>query len=89
MLCPHHVTTRRWATSPEERTSLWAARHSAYWAAIALRPGCKGFPTDVCVPVSQLPRCILESTAEAQQLGLLAPLVSSKWWQMVDYGGTP
>ncbi|EFJ44300.1 hypothetical protein VOLCADRAFT_95448 [Volvox carteri f. nagariensis] len=64
-----------WATSPEDRARLWKARHSAYWAAIGLRPGCKGFPTDVCVPISSLTRCILESQEDARQAGLLAPMV--------------
>ncbi|GFR45655.1 hypothetical protein Agub_g7066 [Astrephomene gubernaculifera] len=64
-----------WATNEEERARLWSARHTAYWAAISLRPGCKGFPTDVCVPISRLPECIMESQRDAKRAGLLAPLV--------------
>ena len=47
-----------WETTPEGRARLWEARHTAYWAARALRPGCQGFPTDVCVPVSRLVGCV-------------------------------
>ena len=48
----------QWATKPEDRTKLWEARHKAYYAAISLKPGCKGWATDVCVPISRLAECI-------------------------------
>ena len=51
----------RWATRAEERNRLWEARHDAYWAAKALRPGAEGRATDVCVPISRLAECILET----------------------------
>ena len=64
-----------WATSSEERTKLWQARHDAYYAALALRPGKKGWPTDVCVPISRLADCIGETLDDLKESGLLAPLV--------------
>ncbi|MGI9018545.1 MAG: FAD-binding oxidoreductase [Euzebya sp.] len=63
------------ATSTEERTRLWEARHNAYYASLALRPGMKGVPTDVCVPISQLAGQIDEATADIQRSGLTAPIV--------------
>ena len=65
----------RWATQPEERTRLWKARHAAYYAALALKPGTMGFATDACVPISRLADCILETRADIEASGLLAPIV--------------
>jgi D-lactate dehydrogenase (cytochrome) len=71
----HGGSAFRGATKPEERTRLWKARHDAFYAALALRPGCKGWATDVCVPLSRLTECILETQREIDESFLLAPLV--------------
>lgn len=65
----------RWATRQEDRTRLWQARHDAYFAALALRPGSKGWPTDVCVPISQLADCVIETKKDIEEASLLAPIV--------------
>ena len=59
-----------WATTPEERTRLWTARHNAYFAAIQSRPGCRAISTDTCVPISRLADCLLDSVAEADASGI-------------------
>ncbi len=64
-----------WATRPEDRSKLWAARHDAYYAALALRPGSKGWTTDVCVPISCLADAILEAKADIMASSLIAPIV--------------
>ena len=51
-------TTFEYARRQDERNRLWKARHDAYPALLALRPGCHGLTTDVCVPVSALAGCI-------------------------------
>ena len=65
----------QWATRPEDRNKLWQARHDAYYAAIVLRPGCKGIATDVCVPISKLADCIMETRKDIETSGLCAPIV--------------
>lgn len=65
----------RWASKAEERSKLWQARHDAYYAGIALKPGAKGIATDVCVPISRLAECILETQKDIAESGLTAPIV--------------
>jgi len=71
----HGGSEFRWAAGHEERNRLWQARHDAYFAVLALRPGCEGWATDVCVPISKLPQCISETERDLAQSGLLAPIV--------------
>jgi len=64
-----------WAERQEDRTRLWQARHDAYWAARALKPGAEVLSTDVCVPISSLAACVGETRQDIDRLGLLAPIV--------------
>jgi D-lactate dehydrogenase (cytochrome) len=64
-----------WATKAEDRTRLWQARHDAYWASMALRPGCRSIATDVCVPISRLAECVEETQRDLAETGLLATIV--------------
>jgi D-lactate dehydrogenase (cytochrome) len=53
-----------WATRQEDRDRLWQARHNAHFAALALRPGCRTWAGDVCVPISRLADCIIETKTD-------------------------
>ncbi len=66
----HGGNAFEWASTPEERTRLWAARHNAYFAAIQSRPGCRAISTDTCVPISRLADCLLESIDEVEASGI-------------------
>jgi len=66
----HGGNAFEWASTPEERTRLWTARHNAYFAAIQSRPGCRAISTDTCVPISRLADCLLESVAEVDASGI-------------------
>src|SRR5258706_4763642 len=63
----------QWATKTEDRTRLWQARHDAYWAALALRPGAKAIASDVCVPISRLAECVIATHADVAARRLVAP----------------
>jgi D-lactate dehydrogenase (cytochrome) len=63
-----------WATKPEDRTRLWQARHDAYWAGRALRPGASPLATDVCVPISRLAECVTQTQADIAEAGFLGPI---------------
>jgi len=67
--------TFRWETKPEARTKLWQARHDAYFAVMGLRPGARGVATDVCVPISRLAECVLETKKDIEEFRLVAPIV--------------
>lgn len=64
-----------WATHQEDRNRLWQARHQALFAAKGLRPGCEVFLADVCVPISRLADCILQTRADIEAEDLTAPIV--------------
>jgi D-lactate dehydrogenase (cytochrome) len=64
-----------WATDEAERRRLWRARHHAYEASRALRPGSGGLTTDVCVPISALADCVAAAQADIAQTGLTATIV--------------
>ncbi len=66
----HGGESFEWATTPEERTRLWTARHHAYFAALQTKPGCRCVTTDTCVPISRLAECVNETVAEVDASGL-------------------
>ena len=65
----------KWTANTEEREKLWAARHNAYFACVALKPGMKSLATDACVPISRLAECIAATEKDIEDTGLIAPIV--------------
>jgi len=65
----------QWAKEAEDRQRLWQARHDAFFACLALKPGSQGWATDVCVPISRLAECILETKRDIEESGVVAPIV--------------
>ena len=60
----------QWATTPEERTRLWTARHHAYLSGLQMKPGCRAITTDTCVPISRLAEMVVQALEDAQAAGL-------------------
>ena len=65
----------KWTANEEERNRLWQARHDAYPACKAIRPGAVVYATDVCVPISRLAECLIETRKDIDEAGILAPIV--------------
>jgi D-lactate dehydrogenase (cytochrome) len=65
----------KWSNLPEERSKLWKARHEAFYAAVALRPGAVGWATDVCVPLGRLAECITETKRDLEGTHIPAPIL--------------
>jgi D-lactate dehydrogenase (cytochrome) len=63
-----------WAEKEEDRRGLWKARHDVYWATKALRPGTEAIATDVCVPISRLAECLVETQRDIKELNLISPI---------------
>ena len=64
-----------WETTSDARERLWEARHDAYYASRALRPGSEALTTDVCVPISRLAECVVATRAEIDAARFPATIV--------------
>jgi D-lactate dehydrogenase (cytochrome) len=64
-----------WASAAEDRTRLWHARDNTLYAGLSLRPGTRAMITDVCVPISRLAECLVETRRDVDGSNLIAPVV--------------
>ena len=64
-----------WAEREEDRRQLWKARHDVYWAVRSTWPAKDTLATDVCVPISRLAECVLETKKDIEEHGLIAPII--------------
>jgi len=62
-------------TNLKDMEELWSARHNAYFASRALRPGAEVLTTDVCVPISRLAECIAETRSDLANFSFPATMV--------------
>lgn len=65
----------KWAENMEDRNKLWKARHNVYYSVKAQGKNIKVYATDVCVPISNLVKCIKFAEDEIKKYGLKAPMV--------------
>ncbi|KAA2316848.1 FAD-binding protein [Pseudooceanicola sediminis] len=71
----HGATAINWSSDRDTRSRLWQARHDSYWAALALRPGCKGLVSDACVPISALAENIAAAQADLVEKALIGTIL--------------
>ena len=71
----HNASGFEWATRPEDRSRLWAARHNAYFALLQMRPGSRSISTDCCVPISRLAECILDTKVDCENHGVIYSII--------------
>ncbi len=64
-----------WEKEADRCAKLWEARTHASYAVAALVPGSHIMSTDVCVPISQLAKCIVDIQADIAATGLFAPIL--------------
>jgi len=71
----NRAATFQYSETEEDRNKMWKARHDALWANKNKCPGLAMLPTDVCVPISRLADCILETKADIESTGLFGPIL--------------
>jgi len=71
----HEVIDFDWATKTEDRNALWKARHNAYFAILASRPGSRAIVTDMCVPISRLAEAVEETRADIENSSISGPIL--------------
>ena len=64
-----------WTSNNEQRNKLWKARHDAYYATKSSKPESEYIATDVCVPISRLSECILETQKDLKKYSLYGHIV--------------
>ncbi|KAF8642654.1 hypothetical protein AX16_009454 [Volvariella volvacea WC 439] len=65
----------RLAKDKKEADDLWSDRKNAHYSGMALVEGSRGWPTDVCVPVSKLPQLVYETKQDLSQIGIVSTIV--------------
>ena len=75
IVADHGGSDFQWSPKREDREKLWDARHKAYFATKAIRPGTRVWATDVAVPISRLAQCIEETRREIVAARIMAPIL--------------
>jgi len=71
----HGAVATEWAVTASDRDALWETRRLAMGWARSEIPGARAWPGDVCVPISALPRVLLETKADLRHSPVPAYLI--------------
>jgi D-lactate dehydrogenase (cytochrome) len=75
IVADHGGAPFRWSAQAEERRALWALRHNAYYAVMAMRKGARALVTDICVPISRLAEAVEETEADIGEAPIPGPIL--------------
>ena len=84
----HGGAAFEWASTPEERTRLWKARHQSYFAALQTRPGCRCQSTDTCVPISRLAEKMVRAGSSTRNFFASSPTSTDPFSEKCTTDGT-
>lgn len=65
----------KWSSDQQDLAQLWKARHNAFFAAQALRPGARAYSSDACVPISRLAECVEATRQDLEESGMIATIL--------------
>ncbi|ODN76548.1 hypothetical protein L202_05210 [Cryptococcus amylolentus CBS 6039] len=72
LVSKHGGANFEFSKSDKEADALWQGRKAALWSVLGLVDGARVWTTDVCVPISKLPRLVRETREDFDERGLIA-----------------
>ncbi|WVQ74688.1 hypothetical protein IAR50_004292 [Cryptococcus sp. DSM 104548] len=72
LVSKHGGANFEFSKSDKEADALWQGRKAALWSVLGLVDGSRVWTTDVCVPISKLPRLVRETREDFDRRGLIA-----------------
>ncbi|WVO12420.1 hypothetical protein L204_100019 [Cryptococcus depauperatus] len=72
VIAKHGGSNFEFSKTDAEAEALWQGRKAALWSVLGLVEGSRVWTTDVCVPISKLPRLVQETSKDFEKRGIVA-----------------